>query len=95
MGPHYEKEDLKSYFVARLLLEYFPLLISLPCLTCSQESCELSLKLYQCYKRLADIVQEKVEAGGRRPSTSGGGAMASKSNLSLQCVVHMLKALFE
>ena len=43
-------------------------------------------------------MQEKGVTSGRKPSTSGGGSgggISIKSNLSLNCVVQFLKALFE
>ncbi len=66
----------------------------------SQESCEQTLKLYNCYKRISDIEQEKGGASGgasgsRKGSTSGSGTVSLTSKLSLECTVLLLKSLFE
>ena len=60
------------------------------CFYSSQESTEKTLKLFQGYKRIADICQEGGGAGGKKAA----GALTAKSNLTLQFVVTLLQALF-
>ena len=61
----------------------------------SMESAEQTLKMFQCYKRILDILQEKGGAqGGGAGGRKVGGALGTKSNLTLQVVVKFLQALF-
>ena len=63
----------------------------------SQASMEQTLKLFQGYRRIADILQEKAGAqgGGASGKKVGGALGAVKSNLTLQFVVNLLQALFK
>lgn len=63
----------------------------------SQESMERTLKLFQRYRKISDIVQESQVSGG---DGGGGGkragaAVVSKSILTLSCVIKLLRALFQ
>lgn len=62
----------------------------------SQESAEQTLKLFQGYKRIADICQEKggAQGGGAGGKKVGGVLTGARSNLTLQFVVKLLQALF-
>jgi len=58
------------------------------------------LKLYQCYKRISDMAEDKGGASGgasgsRKSSTSGSAGSRNSSHLSLECVGRLLKALLE
>lgn len=61
----------------------------------SQESVEQTLKLFQGYRRIADICQEKGGAqGGGAGGKKAGSLAGAKSNLTLQFVVKLLQAFF-
>ena len=66
-------------------------------LPCSQKSLELCLRLYNGYKRVADILTEKGGSGAGG-SKRGPGSLAAKalhdSTLSLSGVTRLLEALF-
>jgi hypothetical protein len=57
---------------------------------------EQTLKLFQGYRRIADILQEKAgpQGGGASGKKMGGPLGGAKSNLTLQFVVQLLQALF-
>ena len=64
----------------------------------SQKSCDQTIKLYQAYHKISTIWQDKGSHGGSGASKKGPtGAVQSWSdgnNLSLNCVIRLLRALF-
>lgn len=56
---------------------------------CSQDACQLTLKLYTKYQSIVDMLQEKGGGAGRRGSTKIPTSLLSTSSLVL-----FLKSLF-
>ena len=75
------------------------LLFCLTAFVFSQESIEKTLKLFQGYKMISDILLERTGAqgggGGGSGKRGGGVSMTIKSNLTLQSILKLLQAVFK